>query len=109
VFYDRRPSIWVEPKSGWGEGAVHLVELPGPDETFDNIAAYWHPLNKPQPGQELLFGYRLHWGSKMPANPPLAQVVATRTGLGGIVGQKRQYFFMAFCGRFRRWCIGYAW
>jgi periplasmic glucans biosynthesis protein len=32
----------------------------------------------------------------MPVNPPLAQVVATRTGLGGIVGQKRMYFSWRF-------------
>jgi hypothetical protein len=33
AFYDRRPSLWVEPKSGWGKGAVELVELPTNDET----------------------------------------------------------------------------
>ena len=32
----------------------------------------------------------------MPARPPLAQVVATRTGLGGVVGQKRTYFSWRF-------------
>jgi glucans biosynthesis protein len=32
----------------------------------------------------------------MPANPPLAQIVATRTGLGGIVGQQRPYFSWRF-------------
>ena len=32
----------------------------------------------------------------MPVRPPLAQVVATRTGLGGIVGQKRKYFSWRF-------------
>jgi glucans biosynthesis protein len=53
-------------------------------------------VDKPQPGQELLFGYRLHWGAQMPARPPLAQVVATRTGLGGVVGQKRKYFSWRF-------------
>ncbi|HUC98950.1 MAG TPA: glucan biosynthesis protein D, partial [Candidatus Polarisedimenticolaceae bacterium] len=45
VFYERRPSLWVEPKSGsggdWGAGAVQLAELPAPDETYDNIVAYW--------------------------------------------------------------------
>jgi glucans biosynthesis protein len=37
VFYERRPSLWVEPKNrlgqGWGAGAVQLAELPAPDET----------------------------------------------------------------------------
>ncbi len=96
VFYERRPSLWVEPKSGWGKGSVQLVELPTSDETFDNIVAFWNPVDKPRNGQELLFGYRLYWGSKMPASPPLAQVVATRTGVGGIVGQKRKYFSWRF-------------
>jgi glucans biosynthesis protein len=96
IFYDRRPSLWVEPKSGWGKGSIQLVEIPTEDETFDNIVAFWNPENKPQPGQELLFAYRLYWGAKMPVQPPLAQVVATRTGPGGVVGQKRQYFSWRF-------------
>jgi periplasmic glucans biosynthesis protein len=50
----------------------------------------------PQPGQELLFNYRLHWGAHMPVRPSLAQVVATHTGLGGVVGQKRTYFSWRF-------------
>jgi periplasmic glucans biosynthesis protein len=96
AFYDRRPSLWVEPKSGWGKGSIQLVELPTVDETFDNIVAFWNPTDKPQLGQELLFSYRLHWGAQMPVSPSLAQVVATRTGMGGIVGQKRRYFSWRF-------------
>jgi glucans biosynthesis protein len=96
VFYDRRPSLWVEPKSAWGKGSVQLVEISTVDETADNIVAFWNPADTPQPGQELLFSYRLHWGAQMPARPPLAQVVATRTGLGGYVGQKRTHFSWRF-------------
>jgi glucans biosynthesis protein len=100
VYYDRRPSLWVEPRSSpnnsWGKGAVQLVELPAPDETYDNIVAYWNPVAKPQPGQELLFSYRLNWGVKMPVASPLGQVIATRTGMGGVVGQKRKYFSWRF-------------
>ncbi len=96
VFYDKRPSLWVEPKTGWGQGAVQLVEIPTVDETFDNIVAFWNPAQKAEPGQEMLFGYRLFWGSKPPVAPPLAMVVATRTGLGGILGQKRKYFSERF-------------
>jgi glucans biosynthesis protein len=96
VFYDRRPSLWVEPKSAWGKGSVQLVEIPAVDETADNIVAFWNPADTPQPGQELLFSYRLHWGAQMPVRPPLAQVVATRTGLGGYVGQKRMHFSWRF-------------
>jgi periplasmic glucans biosynthesis protein len=96
AFYDRRPSLWVEPKTEWGKGSIQLVEIPTLDETFDNIVAFWNPADPPRPGQELLFGYRLHWGAQMPVMAPLAQVVATRTGVGGIVGQKRTYFSWRF-------------
>jgi glucans biosynthesis protein len=96
VFYDRRPSVWVEPKAGWGKGAVMLVELPTSDETSDNIVAFWNPADKPQRGQELLFGYRLYWCRYNPLTCPLAQVHATRAGIGGVVGQKRSYFSWRF-------------
>lgn len=96
VFYDRRPSLWVEPRSRWGKGAIDLVELPTADETFDNIVAFWNPADKPVPGHELLYSYRLYWGSKMPFASPLAQTVATRTGIGGIIGQPRKYFSWRF-------------
>jgi glucans biosynthesis protein len=100
AYYERRPSVWVEPKptndGGWGKGAVQLVELPTVDETFDNIVAFWNPADKPQAGQELRFSYRLYWSSRPPFTPPLAQVLATRTGMGGVVGQKRHYFSWRF-------------
>lgn len=96
VFYDRRPSLWVEPKSGWGRGSVQLVEIPTADETFDNIVAFWNPAAKPRPGQELLYSYRLHWGAVMPHASPLGHVVATRTGSGGVVGRKREYYSRRF-------------
>jgi periplasmic glucans biosynthesis protein len=100
AYYDRRPSAWIEPKAsggrGWGKGAVQLVEIQAPDETHDNIVAFWNPADKPQPGQELLFGYRLSWGGRLPHESALGQVVATRTGIGGIVGQKRKHFAWRF-------------
>lgn len=96
VFYDRRPSLWVEPRAGWGRGSVQLLELPTVDETFDNIVAFWCPEQPPVPGEELLFSYRLHWGGKPPVEPSLAQVVATRTGIGGVVGRKRTYYSTRF-------------
>ncbi|HWX78935.1 MAG TPA: glucan biosynthesis protein D [Steroidobacteraceae bacterium] len=100
VYYDRRPSLWVEPKpgsgGGWGKGAVQLVEIPTPDETNDNIVAFWNPDEKPKAGQELLYSYRLYWGTRMPFGSALAQTIATRTGIGGTVGQKRQYYSWHF-------------
>jgi glucans biosynthesis protein len=100
VYYDRRPSLWVEPKTGptggWGKGTVDLVEIPTVDETFDNIVAFWNPLDKPKPGQELLYSYRLYWGTHMPYSSPLATTLATRTGIGGTVGVKRAYYSWHF-------------
>jgi glucans biosynthesis protein len=100
VFYDKRPSLWIEPKlgpsGGWGKGAVQLVEIPTVDETFDNIVAFWNPLEKPKPGQELLFSYRMYWGTHMPYASPLATTLATRTGIGGTVGIKRSYYSWHF-------------
>ncbi|KLI98753.1 glucan biosynthesis protein D [Luteimonas sp. FCS-9] len=96
VFYERRPSLWVEPRDGWGRGEVQLVEIPTVDETFDNVVAFWHPAQPVEPGRELLFGYRLFWGEAMPARPPLATCVATRTGLGGRIGFAREQWSQRF-------------
>ncbi len=97
VFYDRRPSVWVEPRGNWGKGAVMLVEIPTRDETMDNIVAFWNPEKKPQRGEELLYAYRLHWCRWNPIGPKhLATVGATRTGIGGIIGQPRKYFSWRF-------------
>lgn len=96
VFYDKRPSLWVEPKGNWGEGAIQLVQLPTVDETVDNIVAFWNPAQKLQPGQEALFSYRLYWGSRPPVQSALATCVATRTGMGGVVGKKREYYAWRF-------------
>lgn len=101
VYYDRRPSLWVEPKAGpggggWGKGAIQLVEIPTIDETSDNIVAFWNPAERPRSGQELLFSYRLYWGTRMPFGSSLAQVTATRTGIGGMIGQQRTFFSWHF-------------
>ena len=95
-FYNKRPSVWVEPKAHWGAGQVMLVEIPALDETFDNIVAFWNPAEKPQKGQELLFGYKLYWCREIPVSSGLATARATRTGIGGIVGQKRTHFSWRF-------------
>jgi glucans biosynthesis protein len=96
VFYERRPAAWVEPKASWGKGAVMLVEIPTRDETMDNVVAFWNPADKPQRGQELLFGYRLYWCRNPPVAPPLALARETWTGIGGIIGQPRTHFSWRF-------------
>lgn len=96
VFYEKRPSLWIEPRGDWGAGSIDLVEIPTQDETFDNIVAYWNPSDVLLGGLEYLYSYRMHWGGKPPIESPLAQVVATRTGVGGVVGQPRKYFSRRF-------------
>ena len=100
VFYDKRPSAWVEPKGagngGFGDGAVQLLEFPADDETTDNVAAWWSPATEVRPSQELLYAYRLYWSARAPYQSSLARVVATRTGIGGIVGHRRSQFSWRF-------------
>jgi glucans biosynthesis protein len=96
AFYNLRPSLWVEPRGRWGKGQVSLVEIPTADETFDNIVAFWHPERTPQPGEEMLYSYRLHWGAHTPGTPSIGYVVNTHTGIGGVVGRPRTYFSRRF-------------
>ena len=96
AFYDKRPSCWIEPKANWHKGAVMLVEIPTADETMDNIVAFWTPADKPQAGREYLYGYRLYWCRDNPHPPELATARATRTGIGGIIGQKHNHFAWRF-------------
>jgi glucans biosynthesis protein len=96
VFYEKRPSLWVEPIGDWGKGSVQLVEIPTVDETFDNIVAFWNPAEPVTAGSELLYSYNLHWGGEPPYGPTKATVVDTFTGLGGVIGQKRKYFSKRF-------------
>lgn len=89
VNYDRRPSLWVEPLDGWGEGAVQLIEIPDNDEIHDNIVAMWVPKAPAKAGSSYRLRYRLHWAADEPYPTPLARCVATRMGRGGQPGQPR--------------------
>jgi periplasmic glucans biosynthesis protein len=89
VFYDRRPSVWVEPKGSWGKGAVQLVEIPTDDEIHDNIVAMWVPEKAAAAGSEVKLSYRLYWAADEPFPAELARCVATRLGNGGQPGQPR--------------------
>jgi glucans biosynthesis protein len=57
--YELRPSYWIEPREGWGEGQIGLVELPTSDETNDNIVAAWTPKETLAAGRSITFGYRI--------------------------------------------------
>jgi glucans biosynthesis protein len=98
--YERRPSVSAVPRAlagaGWGEGSVALLEYGARDETIDNVAAMWVPARAPSAGDELLFSYALRWGIGVAADASLGRVVATRTGIGGVVGQRRTHFSWRF-------------
>ncbi len=90
VFYDRRPSLWIEPLAPWGKGSVQLVELPTDDEIHDNIVAFWVPAEPAKAGARLSYRYRLHWRADEPYPvQTLARTISTRIGRGGIPGQPR--------------------
>lgn len=86
VFYNRRPSAWIEPLGEWGSGAVQLIEIPTTGETFDNIGAYWLPESVPEPGSILDLSYKIHWTDQDPDMPGGARVTAVRQGRGGPPG-----------------------
>lgn len=80
--YQRRPSAWVEPLNDWGPGRVELLQFGTPNETNDNIVAYWVPQQPPAPGTPLAIDWRMHW--ELEGVPPatVAQVLQTRRGHG---------------------------
>jgi glucan biosynthesis protein len=89
VYYDRRPSLWVEPQGSWGKGSVQLVEIPTDDEIHDNIVAMWVPAEAARAGQSMELRYRTTWSAEEPFPTPLARVLATRLGNGGQAGTQR--------------------
>lgn len=88
VYYDRRPSLWIEPLGDWGRGSVQLVEIPTDDEIHDNIVAMWVPAEPARAGSAHEFRYRMHWVAE-PEPSDLAKCVATRMGNGGQAGTAR--------------------
>ncbi len=57
--YELRPSYWIEPHEGWGEGKVELLELPTSDETNDNVVCAWAPKESLEAGKSLTYNYRI--------------------------------------------------
>jgi glucans biosynthesis protein len=102
VYYDRRPSLWIEPQGSWGRGSIQLVEIPTDDEIHDNIVAMWVPAEPARAGQALELRYRMHWSAEEPYPTPLARIVATRFGNGGQAGTTRpkgvRKFLVEFLG-----------
>lgn len=97
--YERRPSAWVVPEGDWGPGRVELLQLPTPDETNDNIVAYWVPAAPPAPGQPLELRYRLFWQGDAPVHPPSGWTVQSRFGRGfAALGEGEVQYVVDFAG-----------
>jgi glucans biosynthesis protein len=75
--YESHPSAWVEPNGPWGAGHIELVEIPSPDETNDNISAYWL---SDQPVSDI--AYTLHWQKNVETRPATAWISQTLRGEG---------------------------
>lgn len=80
LHYERRPSLWIEPKDDWGPGHVILVEIPVQSEDIDNIVAYWRPDRPLMAGESYRFDYRMLWCAEPTFADARAAVVATRVG-----------------------------
>jgi glucans biosynthesis protein len=78
--YERRPSVWIEPKGAWGQGYIELIEIPTDEEIHDNIVAYWKPAKAPEPGSAFAFAYRMQWTDDIPTAWAGARAVSTRVG-----------------------------
>lgn len=86
--YEKRPSLWIQPVGDWGKGSVQLVEIPTPDETNDNIVAFWVPDAQPKPGVPLDVRYRMTWtlNNQRIHDTPLAWVMQTRRSRDEVKG-----------------------
>lgn len=85
--YHRRPSQWVKPLESWGQGHVELVEIPAPDETHDNIVAYWVADESLDAGESHHLHYLTHTLNTQPESHALGRVVRTRHGRAEVPGQ----------------------
>jgi glucans biosynthesis protein len=70
------------------------VQIPLPDETNDNIVAYWVPAKAPDAKQTLELQYRVAWQKDRVTQPPLAWVTQSRRGAGYVRAPDRGFAFM---------------
>lgn len=78
--FERRPTVWVETKGAWGDGAVELFEIPADDEINDNITVFWRPAKPIEAERPFKLAYRIHWGDAVPVAWTGARVRKTRVG-----------------------------
>ncbi len=77
--YEKRPSLWIEPRGQWGPGRVELLLIPSTQEIHDNVVAFFAPANQAPPGVPMSFDYRMRWLNASSGLPPGVMVAATRT------------------------------
>ena len=77
--YNERPSVRVEPVSGFDYGNLHLIEMPTPNETEDNVILVWEPKPGLEVGKPFRFHYRLRW-MRDPTPTGIFTVRSTRLG-----------------------------
>ncbi len=91
--YEKRPSLWIEPKGSWRSGQVELIEIPSNREIYDNVVAFWVP-NKPAKldangapmeglwayPEKMSLSYRMSWlpSGELPQEHELGRVTSTR-------------------------------
>jgi glucans biosynthesis protein len=92
-----RPSAWVVPHGGWGEGRVELVEIPTKSDINDNIVVYWAPNNLPEVGKMGAWSYTIYWYGDDPTVSPGGRIVATRHDRGTVEGAHR--YVVDFAGK----------
>lgn len=101
AFYEKRPSVWVEPLGAWGAGVVQLIEIPSDADWYDNIVAFWIPDKRAQAGTEWRLAYRLYFFLEKDALSPGGRTHATRLGRGGTGGKSEantRKFVIDFAG-----------
>lgn len=77
--YEKRPSLWIEPRGQWGPGRVEMVLIPSEQEIHDNVVAYFSPKEQAVPGTPLRFDYRMRWLNAPGELPPGVRATATRS------------------------------
>ena len=92
--YELRPGVWIEPRGKWGAGRVELIQIPTPDETNDNVVAFWVPGAPAAARQVLDFQYRVHWQKERETLPPSSWVTQTRRGAGWVKTPDKAINFM---------------
>lgn len=86
--YELRPSYFVEPHEGFGDGVVELIELPTADETNDNIVASFVPRESPAQGVPVNLAYRLTSCLDLPRLSPNGRAINTFQTVARALGSR---------------------